>query len=60
MTVREMLAKGDFNTMSQELQPDGSLLVTLTKRGDRHVYRMWVRDLYKPSEKVIKEEITEA
>jgi hypothetical protein len=45
--------------MSQEHQPDGSALVTLTKRGDPHVYRMWVRDLYRPSEVIIKEEITE-
>lgn len=59
MTVRERLARGDFNTMSQERQPDGSLLVTLTKRGDPHVYRLWVRDLYTPTEQVLKEEITE-
>jgi len=59
MTVRERLTRGDFNYMSQELQPDGSLLVTLTKRGDPHVYRMWVKDLYQPDEQVIKEEITE-
>lgn len=57
MVVREMLAKGDFNTMSQSKQPDGSLLVTLTKRGDPHVYRMWVTDLYRKTEHVIKEEI---
>lgn len=56
MRVREMLRKGDFNTMLQETQPDGSLLLVLTKRGDRHVYRLWVRDLYKPTEVVIKEE----
>jgi len=60
MVVREKLAKGDFNNMSQEPQPDGTLLVTLTKRRDNHVYRMWVKDLYKRKrEKVIKEEITE-
>lgn len=57
MTVRERLARGDFNTMSQVEQPDGSVLVTLTKRGDNHVYKLWVRDLYKPTERVIKEEI---
>ena len=58
MTVRERLRLGLFNTMGQALQPDGSLLVTLTKRGDNHVYRLWVRDLYKPTEVVIREEIT--
>ncbi len=58
MTVRERLTRHEFNTMNQAKQPDGSLLVTLTKHDDNHVYRMWVRDLYKPTEQVIKEEIT--
>ena len=59
MTVRERLAKGEFNHMSQEHLPDGSVLVTMTKRGDRHVYKIWVKDLYTPSEIVVKEEVTE-
>ena len=58
MTVREMLSKGEFNDMNQVPRADGSLLVTLTRRGDPHVYRMWVKDLYQPTEQVIKEEIT--
>ena len=57
MTVRERLALGEFNTMSQQLQPDGSLLVTLTKRSEPHVYQLWVKDLYKPTEIVLKEAI---
>ena len=57
MTVRERLALGDFNDMSQERQADGSVIVTLTKRGDPHVYRMKVRDLYKPTEVVEWEEV---
>jgi hypothetical protein len=60
MKVRDMLAKGEFNTMQQESQPDGSLLVILTKRGDKRTCRMWVTGLYTPAERVIKEEITEA
>jgi len=56
MTVRERLANGTFNYMSQEAQPDGSLLVTLTKRGDNHVYRMFVLHLYQPNEQVLREE----
>jgi len=60
MNVRERLAKGDFNHMCQELQPDDSLLVTLTKRGDPHIYKLWVKDLYLPTEVVIKEEVTNA
>ena len=56
--VRDMLATGDFNYMSQQKMPDGSLLVILTLRGDNHIYKLWVRDLYQPTEQVIKEEIT--
>ncbi len=59
MTVRERLARGEFNSMSQAVQPDGSLLVVLTKRGDPHVYRMWVTGLYTAQERVLKEQITE-
>lgn len=55
MTVRERLAKGEFNHMSQLRQPDGSVLVTLTKRGDPHVYKMLVKNLYRSDEEVIKE-----
>lgn len=58
MTVREMMAKGDFSYMSQVQQPDGSVLVTLRKRGDSHVYKMWVRDLCRVTEQVIKEEVS--
>jgi hypothetical protein len=54
-----MMTKGEFNYMSQVKQPDGSLLVTLTRHGDNHIYKLWVRDLYLPTELVIKEEITE-
>jgi hypothetical protein len=59
MTVRTMLALGDFNRMSQAKQPDGSLLVTLTKRGDSHIYKLWVTGLYTKLEHVIREEILE-
>jgi len=31
--------------------------VTLTKRGDNHVYRMFVLHLYQPNERVLREEI---
>ena len=57
MSTRQRLRLGDFNHMSQERQPDGSLLVTLTKRGDPHVCKLWVRDLYLPTETVLKQEI---
>ena len=38
---------------------DGSLLVTLTKHDDNHVYKLWVTGLYTPQEHVIREEIME-
>jgi len=56
MSVREMLARGEFNSMSQARQPDGSVLITLIKRGDPHRYTMLVRDLYGPNEIVLREE----
>ena len=57
MTVRERLRLGEFNYMNQEHQADGSVLITLTKRGDPHVYRMYVLHLYQPNERVLREEI---
>ncbi len=58
MTVRERLIRGEFNTMSQEQLPGGIVLVTLTKRGDPHTYKMWVTGLYTATEHVMREEIT--
>ncbi len=60
MTVRERLGRGDFNYMSQHVEPDGSTLVTLTKHGDPRIYRMWATGLYTAQERVIREEIKEA
>jgi hypothetical protein len=57
MDVREMLARGEFNQMSQSHQSDGSVIVKLTKRGNPHVYTLAVRDLYKPTEEVLWEEV---
>ncbi len=58
--IREMLAKGDFNHMSQAQQTDGSVMVTLTKRGDNHRYILIVRDLYQTTEKVLSEKVDAA
>jgi len=57
MIVRNLLANGNFNHMDQARQPDGSLIVTLRKRGDPRVYKMAVRDLYRPAEVVLWEEV---
>ncbi len=59
MTVRKMLQLGDFNYMSQEVHQGKPMLVILTKRGDPHIYKLWVKGLYSPQEIVVKEEITE-
>lgn len=53
------LHSGDFNAMSQAWQPDGSVIITLSKRGERNIYRFKVRDLYGPNEEVIEHEVLE-
>lgn len=55
----EKLKTGDFNYMGQEEQPDGSILITLSKRGEGKVYRFRVKDLYGPNEEVLEEEVKE-
>ena len=60
MSVLERLLAGNFNAMSQVPQPDGSILVTLTKRSDPHIYKLWVKDLYTPKQVVLKEEVLNA
>lgn len=53
----EKLKSGDFNGLSQEEQPDGSVLVTLSKRGENKLYRFRVQHLYQPNEEVLSHEI---
>lgn len=45
--------------MSQEQQADGSVLITLSKRGENKLYKLKVKDLYLPTEQVLSEEVTE-
>lgn len=40
----EKLKKGDFNTMNQEWQPDGSVIIILTSRKWEGVKRFRVKD----------------
>lgn len=47
------LHKGDFNYMSQERQPDGSVIIKLSKRSEGKTYRFRVRDLYGPNEEEV-------
>lgn len=53
------LKGGDFNNMSQKPLPDGSVVITLSKRGEGKVYRFKVRDLYGPDEEVLEHEVIE-
>ena len=55
----EKLKLGDFNTRDDELQSDGSILITLSKRGEGKIYRFRVKDLYGENEEVLEEEIKE-
>lgn len=53
------LYSGDCNDIMQEWQPDGSVVITLTKRGENKTYRFHVEDLYGENEKVLKHEVIE-
>ena len=50
------LYAGDFNDMIQAWQPDGSVIITLSKRGEDKLYRFKVKDLYGPDEEVVESE----
>jgi hypothetical protein len=54
--LRKLYA-GDFNYMAQDWQPDGSVIVTLGKRGQHVKYRMHVRTLYGEHEQVLEHEV---
>lgn len=47
------LKAGDFNVMNQRQQPDGSVIITLNKRGEDKVYRFRVKDLYGENEQEV-------
>ena len=51
------LYTGDFNGLSQQAQPDGSVVITLSKRGEGKIYRFRVKNLYKENEEVSEHEV---
>lgn len=51
------LYTGDFNVMSQEQQPDGSVLITLSKDDEDKLYRFKVKDLYGEHEELLEHEV---
>lgn len=48
---------GDFNAMSQSWQPDGSVIITLSKRGENKTYRFKVKDLYGEHEELLEHKV---
>jgi len=50
MKPKEKYEAGDFNDTQWEWQPDGSVIITLSKRGEDKVYKFRVRNLYQPDE----------
>lgn len=57
--ARERLRQGNFNTLSQQWQADGSVIMELKRRGEPYRYRLQVVDLDLPTEQVLWEEVTE-
>lgn len=53
----DKLYNGEFNTMRQEHQPDGTIIITLSKSGEGKVYRFRVKDLYGKDEEILEHEI---
>jgi len=51
------LYTGNFNDMFHELQPDGSVIITLTSKKYPETYRFRVRDLYGENEEVLEHEV---
>lgn len=52
----EKLKAGDFNAMNQEWQLDGSVLITLSKRGEGKTHRLHIKKLYQPDEEILSED----
>lgn len=57
MNGLEKLYTGDFNVMNQQWQPDGSVIITLSKRGENKTYRLRVRDLYGEHEELLEHKV---
>ena len=54
--AQRRLYSGDYNYMSQEWQPDGSVIVTISGGRSGQVHRLHVRDLWGEHEAVLSEE----
>ena len=47
------LKKGDFNSLDAKGQPDGSVIITLYKRGEKRSYKFRVKNLYQLNEEEV-------
>ena len=50
MRAIDKYKSGDFNNVSWDWQPDGSAIITLSKRSEDKVYKFRVRNLYQENE----------
>lgn len=50
------LYSGDYNSMQQDRQPDGTVIVTVSGGRTPLVHRMHIRDLWGENEEVLSEE----
>lgn len=53
------LYRGEVNYMKQEPQPDGSVIITISKHGEGKTHRFRVKDLYGENEDVLEHEVIE-
>jgi len=49
----QMLKTGNFNDMSQEWQPDGSVIITIHKREGKKYHKIRVKNLYEDNEEEV-------
>ena len=52
----DKLKSGDFNSINQDWQSDGTVIITLRKRSESKRYKFRVKDLYGANEEVLEEE----
>lgn len=51
------LYRGEYNYMTQEWQPDGSVILTITGGGHPEGRRMHIQDVWGPNETVLDEQV---
>lgn len=54
MDALERLKTGECNSVEQAWQADGTVILTVLKAGDPHIYKARVKNLYKPDEEVVE------